>query len=203
MSLDTAFRLLIGSVVALITPAVAAAYIHFPPTTLQKMCRDAHQIRLMKVKKFDKDKGVIVYEVAESLKGEKSKVTSYQHVIRAEAGGAKSILDWVADGKPAVMFSIEGDPRGKLLAIGYVFIDKYCYSVDYNSAGEYWLLIRGEPELSACYYGSVETLRDAVRAILDGKEVKVPVKEPGTKEDRDKRNAEVNEALNKNRSTGK
>jgi hypothetical protein len=43
-------------------------------------------------------------------------------------------------------------------------------------------------------------LRDAVRAVLDGKEVKVLTKEPDAKEDRDKPNAEVNDVLNRNRS---
>jgi hypothetical protein len=185
-------------VVALAAP-VARAYIHFPPMTLPRMCKQSHHIRLLKIKKYDKEKGVILFELAEPLKGEKSQITSFRHVIRADAEGAKPVLDWAGDGKPAVMFSIESNPGGPVRALGYVFIDKYCYSVDYNSGGKYWLVIRGEPGLSACYHGSVEQLRGMVKDILDGKEVKVPVKVPDTKQDRDKRNKEINDVLHKNR----
>jgi hypothetical protein len=185
-------------VVALAAP-VARAYIHFPPMTLQKMCKQSHQIRLLQIKKYDREKGVIVFELAKSLKGEKSQLTSFRHVIRADAQGAKPVLDWAGDGKTAVMFSIESNPGSPAIALGYVFIDRYCYSVDYNRNGKYWLVIRGEPGLSACYHGSVEQLWGMVKDILDGKEVNVPVKEPDTRQDRDKRNKEINDALKKNR----
>jgi hypothetical protein len=185
-------------VVALLGPA-ADGYIHFPPMTLPKMCKDSHQIRLLKVAKRDKEKGVIVFEMAESLKGEKSQITSFRHVIRADADGAKPILDWAEDEKTAVMFFIETKPGGPAKGIGYVVIDDYCYSVNYTTEGKYWLLIRGEPGMSACYHGSVKQLREAVKDILAGKEVKVPVKEPDTKVDRDQRNKQVNEVLKKNR----
>jgi len=185
-------------VVALAVP-VARAYIHFPPMTLQKMCKQSHQIRLLKIKKYDKEKGVIVFELAESLKGEKSQLTSFRHVIRADAQGTKPVLDWAGDSKTAVMFTIESNPGSPAIALGYVFIDSYCYSVDYNRSGKYWLVIRGEPGLSACYHGSVEQLRGMVKDILAGKEVKVPVKEPDTRQDRDKRNKEINDVLRKNR----
>lgn len=85
--------------------------------------------------------------------------------------------------------------------IAYVFIDDYCFSADYNAEGKFWLLIRGEPGLSACYHGSVERLREAVRGILAGKEVKVPVKEPAAKMDREKRNNEINDVLKSNRGS--
>jgi len=185
-------------VVALAAP-VARAYIHFPPMTLQKMCKQSHQIRLLKIKKYDREKGVIVFELAESLKGEKSQLTSFRHVIRADAQGTKPILDWARDSKTAVMFTIESNPGSPAIALGYVFIDRYCYSVDYNRSGKYWLVIRGEPGLSACYHGPVEQLRGMVKDTLAGKEVKVPVKDPDTKQDRDKRNREINDVLRKNR----
>jgi hypothetical protein len=44
--------------VMLFTPA-ATGYIHFPPLTLPKMCKDSHHVRVLKVGKFDKDKGVV------------------------------------------------------------------------------------------------------------------------------------------------
>ncbi|MBP3953861.1 hypothetical protein J8F10_00915 [Gemmata sp. G18] len=192
-------RLTGAALIVGVTASVVSGYIHFPPMTLQKMCKDSHYVRALKVIKRDKDKGVIVFEAAESLKGEKSQIATFKHVMRSDAEGAKSILNWAEDGKTAVMFTIESKPGGPPKALGYVFIDDYCYSVDFNSDGKYWLLIRGEPGMSACYHGSVEKLRGLIRDVLDGKEVKVPVKEPATKEDRDKRNNEINDVLKKNR----
>jgi hypothetical protein len=181
-------------------PAAPAAvcYIHFPPMTLPKMCQISHHVRVLKVEKYDREKGVIVFGVAESLKGKKSEITSFRHVLRADAREARPILAWVKEGKNAVMFSIEGKGN-TVLGVGYVFIDNYCYSVDYNSGGRYWLVIRGEPGMSACYHGPVGRLREAVKDILAGKEVKVPVKEPDAPVDGDQRRKEINEALKKNR----
>ena len=189
-----------GAVVfAILSTTVANGYIHFPPMTLPKMCKESHQIRVLKVTKFDKEKGVIVFEATSSLKGEKSQIGSFKQAIRTDAEGVKPILEWAEVGKAAVMFCIEGKNAGVQVGIGYVFIDKYCYSVDYNDGGKFWLLIRAEPDMSACFHGSVEKLQAAVTAILEGKEVKVPVKEPATKEARDKRYKEINEILKKNR----
>src|SRR5262249_3363983 len=145
-----------------------------------------------------REKGVIAFEVAESLKGAKSPIASFRHVIRAGAEGSKPILDWAEEGKTAVMFSIESKPGnpGRAVGIGYVFLDESCYSVDYNSESKCWLLIRAEPGMSACYHGSVARLREAVRDILDGKKVKAPTKE-SAKEDGDKRRNEVNDELKK------
>ena len=199
MPLRVAVRLVGVTLVMTLTAPAALGYIHFPPMTLPKMCKISHQIRVMKVAKHDKDKGVIVFEVASLLKGEKSQIASFKHVIRPGAEGVKPILDWVKDGRSAVMFSVESKPGGATRALGYVFIDHYCYSVDYDRDGKYWLLIRGEPDLSACYHGPVERLREVIKDVLDGKEVKVPVKEPDTREDREKRFGEINDVLKRNR----
>jgi hypothetical protein len=177
-----------------ITPG-AHGYIHFPPMTLQKMCKESHHIRLLKIEKASREKGLIIFQESDSSKGGKSKITSFKHVIPADTPGSKPILDWIEDGKTAVMFTIESD---SLRGIGYVFIDDYCYSVDYNQKDKHWVVIRGEQGMSACYHGSVEQLQKTIKDILDGKEVKVPTKEPETKEDWEKRYKEINAVLNKN-----
>jgi hypothetical protein len=192
----------VALVMAMAAP-ISFGYIHFPPSTLQKLSIISTQIRVLSVKKYDKEKGVVVFEVVESLKGDNNKIKSFKHAIRTDAEGVKPIFDWVGDGKRAVMFTIEGDPRAKQLACGYVFIEDYCYSVDYNHDGEFWLLIRGEPNMSACYQGSADKLQQLTKEILDGKDVKVPVKEretPESKEDQEKRRKEVNDILIKNRN---
>jgi hypothetical protein len=165
---------------------------------MQKMCEISTNVRVLAVKKHDKEKGSIVYELAETLKGENKKGVSFRHAIPTDTAGAKPIFDWVADGKQAVMFTIEW----KEYACGYVFIDKFCYSVDYNPKGDFWLLIRVDPEMAACFHGSVDVLRKVTRDLLDGKEVKVPVDEsvkPVSNEERRKRFEALNETLKKNR----
>ena len=75
--------------------------------------------------------------------------------------------------------------------------------MDYNKDGKYWLLIRAEPNMSACYHGSVEQLCKLAKDLLGGKEVKVPVKDPASPEskgDQEKRRKEVTEILTKNRN---
>jgi hypothetical protein len=184
-------------VLAAVVP-VAVAYIHFPPMTLQNMCKTSKHVRVLSVKKFDKEKGIIVFDEAESLKGPKSQTKSFKHVMRTDAEGVKPILDWLGNGKRAVMFWIEGGD----IACGYVFLDDYCYSVDYNKRGEYWQMLRADPQMSACYDGSAEQLQQLTKDILDGKEVKVPVKErkePISKEEQKKRADEVNDVLTTNR----
>jgi hypothetical protein len=141
-----------------------------------------------------------VYEAAETLKGRTPDGTSFKHAIGKETKGTKPIFDWVADGKQAVMFTIETGPSG--IACGYVFIDKYCYSIDRNATGEFWLLIRADPEMAATFHGTVETLQKVTRDLLAGKKVKVPVDEslkPVSLEERRKRVPALNEIMTKNR----
>jgi hypothetical protein len=184
---------------ALLLTQVALGYIHFPPMTLPKMCKHSTLIRVLSVKKFDREKGVVIFEVAETLKGKNPSIKSFKHALRPEVKGVKPVLDWLGDDKRAVMFTIEA-PGG--LACGYVFIDDYCYSVDYNRPGAYWMLLRAEPDLLACYHGSAKRLHELAKDILAGKEVKVPVKEPKspvTEKEKEKRRTEVTDGLNKNR----
>src|SRR5262245_149035 len=132
----------IGSaMVMMVVASSAAGYIHFPPTTMPKMCKQSTYIRVLSIKKYDAAKGVILYELAETLKGTSRKRTTFKHVIGKQTKETQPIFDWVADGKQAVMFTIEG---GAILC-GYVFIDNFCYSVDHNRREDYWLLIRVDP----------------------------------------------------------
>jgi hypothetical protein len=168
--------------------------------TLAKMCRESHHVRVLRVTKFDREKGVIVFEPGEALKGEKSRVTSFRQSVGHDTPGGKAVLDWAGPGKLAVLFYIEGPAGEATRALGYVFTDEGCHSVDYNAAGEYWGVIRAEPGMAACYDGKADRLVGLVKDLLAGKEVVVPTREPAAKDDRDARNREVNEALTKNRA---
>jgi hypothetical protein len=189
----------VGVVLALAIVALpSVGYIHFPPVTLPKMCKQSTNIRVLGVKKYDKEKGVVIYELVETLKGANPKGMAFKHAIRKDIAGVMPIYDWVGDKKRAVMFTIEGNG----IACGYVFIDEFCYSVDYNTKGDFWLLIRVDPELSATYHGSAEQLQKVAKDLLDGKDVKVPVKEatkPLSLKDREKQVERLNDILKKNR----
>jgi hypothetical protein len=191
-----------GGVLAMVFAASpSAGYIHFPPTTMPKMCKTSTNIRLLEVKKHDKEKGVIVYDVVETLKGQNPKWMSFKHAIGEQTAGTKPIHEWVGDKKRAVMFTIEWGNN----ACGYVFIDRFCYSVDYSRKGDFWILIRVDPEMASCYHGSVETLEKVTADLLAGKEVKVPVDEsvkPLTNKERELRVPAVNEIIVKNRKSG-
>ena len=50
-------------VIAAVSMQGASAYMEYPPTTMAKLCKSP-RIRLLKVAKFDKEKGVVIFEVA-------------------------------------------------------------------------------------------------------------------------------------------
>ncbi len=186
----------------LLVMALAASpsvgYIDFPPPTMPRMCKESTNIRVLTVKKHDKEKGVIVFEAVETLKGENPRGTSFRHSIGKDFQGAKPIFDWMGDGKQAVMFTFEG----ARIACGYVFIDGFCYTVDYNRKGDFWLLIRVDPEMAACFHGTAETLRQVTKDLLAGKQVKVPVNEsvkPLSVDERLKRAFPLWDVMKKNR----
>ena len=192
----------------------ASAYMEYPPTTMEKLCKSP-RIRLLKVTKFDRDKGVVIFELvenlnspkdkvksqlAENIPGPDDKVRSFRHAIPTDSDRGKPFLGWAAKDKTAVMFTIEtGGPVVSERACGYVFIDENCYSVVYNKAGDYWAFIRAEPQMSACFFGTVDELSKIVKDVLAGKDVKVPTKEPAAKTDFKTRSKEVFEALNANK----
>jgi len=50
-----------------IVAAPSVGYIHFPPLTMPKMCKQATNIRVLTVQKHNNEKRVIVYELTETL----------------------------------------------------------------------------------------------------------------------------------------
>lgn len=195
----------------LVTALLAStpAYIHFSPGDLPKFCKESIVIRELEVSKFDAESGVIVFTVTDTLKGKDLKaITSFKHVIDPKAKGAKPIFDWVAKGKKAVLFSIEAenkryDPPQGPVGCGYVVIDGYWYSLDYNFKGEYWAFLRADPHLSEVYHGDAEKLVPLVKDLLAGKKVEVPTKKADKVPTKEERFEEVNEGLIKNRELKK
>src|SRR5215216_5373132 len=102
MSFRATVRLLGAAIAAVAAAAPAAGYIHFPPPTLRELCQRSTNVRVLAVRKHDPGKGVIVYEVVETLKGETPKGMSCRHAVGKDTAGAEPIRDWVADGRRAV-----------------------------------------------------------------------------------------------------
>ena len=183
--------------------AATPAYIHFPPGDLPKYCKDSYAIRVLEVAKFDADAGVIVFDVADTLKAYNAKnpITAFKNVIDPKAKGVQPIFDWLKKGKKAVMFTLEREKTG--IACGYVVIDQFWYSVDYNVKGEYWAFLRADPHLSAVYSGDVEKLIPLVKDLLAGKKVDVPTKKADKAPTQMERFEEVDAGLIKNRDLKK
>src|SRR5688572_781929 len=81
----------------------SAAYIKVEPLTLGNLCSQSDHVYVLRVKEVNTEKGVILFKPVEQLKG-KPDGTAAKHVIGPKVKGAKVILDWVAEGKTAVMF---------------------------------------------------------------------------------------------------
>ena len=186
--------------VALASPA--PAYIHVPPPTLKAMCSGSPQIRVLMVKARDLDRGVAVFEVAEVLWAEeKSAIGTFRVAVPPAADQAKAVLDQLAVGATAVLFSKEGGDGKRARGYGYVFVDGFGFSVDYNAQGDVWLYLRPEPNLSATYHGPARDLPALVKAVLKGEEVKVPTRRPDNPDDLSVRGLRVEEARRRNGPT--
>ena len=89
-------RLLAAALAIAIFVSPTNAYIHFPPATLAKLCKISTNVRELTVKKFDRDKGIVVYELTDTLKGETKTEKSIRHNIGKKTDGSKPIYDWLA-----------------------------------------------------------------------------------------------------------
>lgn len=170
----------------LLTPAVAAglllaftrpapAYIDFLPPTLGDLCRQATHIYVVKVDKVNAERGVILFKPAEQLKGRDAVPlpddTFAKQVIGSDVPGAKVILDSAAEGKTAVVFAREGGFK----SLAHVYLDGCWYLIVWNRDGKCWFAWNGEPTMLIRYCGTADKLREAVKSILKGEEVVVPV----------------------------
>lgn len=196
MSVRRVVRWVGALLVAALVATAAPGYIHFAPMSLPKMCKASYVIRAVTVKALDAERGVVVFELAELLKG-KRPMTSLKHVARGDA--VKPFLDWAVEGKRAVLFSIEGDGFRTPGACGYLFVDRACYSLDYKMAGEFWFVMRPEPNLAACFHGPAEQLEKLTKDYLAGEVVVVPTKELEASETEKHRIDAVTEKLIENR----
>jgi len=145
-------------------PQRAQAYVE-APHTLGMIVAQSTNIVLMKVEKVDREKNLIIYRKVRDLKG-----THPTDVIKhniAKAGFHPR--EW--------QYTMELAQPGSLA----IFFHNGSASETYNGywyqayPGEWWAMSHGEPFLLRSYAGKVEKLETAVKAMIAGQEVIVPV----------------------------
>ncbi len=143
----------------------------FRPQTLGAACDRAQSITVLKVDKFSKEKGVILYKKVKDLKGKYPAAGLREHLGAAHlADERKHYLDWAREGKTAVVFRYE---NRQAVCIGEQWT--VCDSSPPKDEKALWTSgTRTEPWFLLTYCGSAEKLVPAVEAILAGKEVVVP-----------------------------
>ncbi len=184
-------------------PQLAEGFIKRPPPTLGDVCRQATHIHMLKVEKFSAEKGVIIFKSVKELKveGALPEGAFAKQVCAPNVKGAKTILDWAAEEKTALLFARIDNAGGPIperlelgkttRAQGHMYIDGYWYMISYVGDHKYWVLSYGEPDMLSRYCGTAEKLGDAVAKILLGEEVLVPAMVGDNKQDLEQRRAKV------------
>ncbi|HVS34845.1 MAG TPA: HEAT repeat domain-containing protein, partial [Gemmataceae bacterium] len=147
------------------TPTRSWAFIAVPSPTLGKVVSLSNNIVLLRVEKVSREKQVVVYTKVADLKG----VSAADTVKHKLADGsrpryARTILDWAEPGEVAVCFTAG---NASLTCIGSFWYEGA------PGADGWTIMTVGRPNMGFAYSGSVSKLRDAVGAIVAGKEVVV------------------------------
>ncbi len=140
-------------------------------------------IVVMQVEKVDKEKNMIIYRKLYDLKG-KHPTDVIKHNIGRGGFHPREWqypMDWVEVGKKAVFFHNGGASETCIGTYWY-----QCYA-----QGEWWGMSHGEPFLLRTFAGDVNKLANAVKDILDNKEVIVPCMVDGNKDDLHLRRAKI------------
>jgi hypothetical protein len=167
---------------AVLLLSYATAYIE-APHTLGLVVRDSTNIVWMEVTRVNKEKGLIVYKKLEDLKGQHPTV-EIKHNIGQRGFHPRewqAVMAWAEPGKKAVFFHNGGASETCIGTYWY-----QCYP-----EGEWWGMSHGEPFLLRTFYGKPEKLAEAVRQILQGKEVVVTCLADGNKEQLHQRKGKV------------
>lgn len=187
----------LGILVGVFWATSAQAYITAPVTTLGSAVADSTYVTVVRVEKFSREKGVILYTKVRDLKGKYPKDT-LKHVfslketpqhkgsgdvpVRPDEKDWKYALQWAEEGKTAVMFTRKYDPYGDS---GHTYIDGCWYATMCPPRDwEFWYAIYADPNLlSRWHAGTPAQLIPAVEAIVAGHDAVVPVLGKGTKDE--------------------
>ncbi len=140
----------------------ARAYIDVTPT-LGRLLKDSSTVVLLRVEQVSREKRIIIYRKVADLKGHHpTEQVKHQITDGFHPREPASILDWAEPGQLAISFH-----NG---VVAETCIGKYWYE-SAAGAGPWWTMTYGQAALSFAYSGSVQKLRQHVRAMLEGQEV--------------------------------
>ena len=153
-------RLLVISVIALLCPSQAYAYVDGSPT-LGSVIRDSSNIVVLEVTKVSAEKRVIIYKKVADLKGQHP-TDEVRHAIGegSHPREPQTVLHLAKPGAIAICFH-----NGKL---AQTCLGRYWYEAAASEA-PWWSMTYGRSELSLAYFGSTTKLRAQLGDILAGK----------------------------------
>jgi len=141
------------------------AFIDLAPT-FSKIVSDSPTIQLVEVTGYDHAQHTVTLKAVEALKGKLSTETVV-HQVAADGGGTpRQIVQWAEPGSRGVLFT---GPKTALLCFGTGW-----YQVRASADGP-WKLGADRPDLPLAYYGNVNRLVDAVRALAGNQSAVITV----------------------------
>jgi HEAT repeat protein len=126
-------------------------------------------IAVLQVVKVDGDAGIITFKKVADLKGKHPEDELRHSLLGSEDRAA--LCEWARPGRTAVFFAFG---HQAVTCLG----NHWNYNWDYGERGGVWSTASWVNDFERTYVGSVENLRDAAAAILDGKEVVIAAAEP-------------------------
>lgn len=161
----------------------AFAYVE-APMSFGSLVQQSTVICTMVVDKVDKANQLIIYRKVADIKGKMEQTTIKHNIGKGglRPGEWQEIMNWAEVGKTAVFFH-----NG---SASETFTGTNWYQAYPN--GEWWgPMTHTEPFLLRSYYGKADKCAQAVKEMLDGKEVVVPCMVDGDKELLHKKTAKV------------
>ena len=162
-------RLVLSAVVAAVVGVYGArparAFVDLAPT-FSKIVSDSPTIELVEVTGYDAAQHTVNLKIVEAIKGKISELGLVQQVASDGGGTPRQIIQWAAPGSRGVMF------LGRSTAL--VCFGTGWYQVRSAADGP-WKLGTERPDLPLAYYGNVNRLEDAVRALVAGKSAVITV----------------------------
>jgi hypothetical protein len=161
----------------------ASAYVE-APMSFGSLVQQSTVICTMVVDKVDKANQLIIYRKVADIKGKMEQTTIKHNIGKGglRPGEWQEVMNWAEVGKTAVFFH---NGSASETFIGGTWYQAY-------PAGEWWgPMTHTEPFLLRSYYGKADKCAQAVKEMLDGKEVVVPCMVDGDKELLHKKTAKV------------
>jgi hypothetical protein len=179
-------------------PAAAPGFIGNVPPTLGALCPwpgakayGPYHIIAVKVDKVSKEKGGIIFSKVADYGKAGTPISPWpfqivRQTIPTDMPQRQRIFDWAQPGKIAMMFFL--DTSGPNILDSHTYIDNVWYASigtggQKKSEDDWWTARFVEPYMLRTYCGKTEQLQEAIKAILDGKEVVVPCLADGTVEE--------------------